>query len=409
MENGVLIIDALSAGTGRRTSSRDSIGCGPRAVAGVLERHSVKCRIARVEKALSNPGLLKGFRHLAISAMTMDMPVSIEIAKKWRRTNPKGKLLVGGPVASNPVSALNHLHPDILVLGEGESTLDELIRAGFLEGHIDFSSIEGVAFLDGEEPVATSPRLHLSPEEMSEVYKASTTRVVDYDAYQAARVYVETVRGCSNFRRTTLPLPNGDVCTECGNCDSEVLADRMSCPEDIPPGCGFCSVPGIWGPPRSRSIESVAKEVSQLIELGVHRIVLEAPDFLDFHRGQGLVTDPCYPPASTDAISELLEKLSSNPMVASGDVHISIENMKACLFTEKVAKVLSESMQGLSPNIGLETGSDEHLKSIGKCGGIGDVLRAIRIAKSFGMAPYVYLINGLPGETQETIDDSIRL
>ena len=87
MQNGVLIVDALSAGTGRRTSSRDSIGCGPRSVAGVLERHEVQCRIARVENLLSTPGQMKSFQHIAISAMTMDLPVVKTIATKWKKTN----------------------------------------------------------------------------------------------------------------------------------------------------------------------------------------------------------------------------------------------------------------------------------------------------------------------------------
>jgi hypothetical protein len=66
-------------------------------------------------------------------------------------------------------------------------------------------------------------------------------------------------------------------------------------------------------------------------------------------------------------------------------------------------------MQGISPNIGLETGSDEHLRSIGKCGTSSDVLQAVRIAKAHDMAPFVYLIYGLPGETPDTVNESIHL
>ncbi len=409
MQSGVLVVDALSAGTGRRTSSRDSIGCGPRAVAGVLERHDIPCRIARVETLLSNPGQMKSFQHVAISAMTMDLPVVRKISGKWRKTNPKGRMLVGGPVTSEPDAVLKDLKPDVMVLGEGEATLDELLSAGLLEEQIDYSSIRGVAYLEKKSPKITASRSFLTPEEMSSMFVPSVTRIVDYHAYQAARVYVEAVRGCSNFRRTTIALPNGQECTDCSNCDSAELETRMDCPEDIPPGCGFCSVPGTWGPPRSRSEDSIAIEVSELVELGVHRIVLEAPDFLDFHRGQDGLTDPCNPPANTDAIRKLLYRLTSLPEVAAGNIHLSIENMKACLFTEEVAGVLSESMQGISPNIGLETGSDEHLRSIGKCGSSSDVLQAVRIAKAHDMAPFIYLIYGLPGETPDTVNESIRL
>ncbi|MHA1481253.1 MAG: radical SAM protein, partial [Candidatus Thorarchaeota archaeon] len=71
--------------------------------------------------------------------------------------------------------------------------------------------------------------------------------------------------------------------------------------------------------------------------------------------------------------------------------------------------LLSKIMPSTSPNIGLETGSERHLKSIGKCGSPSDVIRAIKLAKAYGMTPFVYLIYGLPGETEETIDESIEL
>jgi len=409
MQSGVLIVDALSAGTGRRTSSRDSIGCGPRSVAGVFERHEIPCRIARVESVLLNPGYMRNFHHIAISAMTMDLPVVRKVARKWKRVNPKGRLLLGGPVTAKAATTLKDVKPDIMVLGEGEATLDELLSIGFLDEQVDCSVVQGVAFLDERSPQITPSRRFLTPEEISSIFVPSSTRIVDYHVYQAARVYVEAVRGCSNFRRTTITLPSGQECTDCSNCDSPDLSTRLDCPENIPPGCGFCSVPGIWGPPRSRAEEAIVCEVSELIELGVHRVVLEAPDFLDYHRGREGLTDPCSPPANTDSIRQLLLRLTSIPEVAEGNVHLSIENMKACLFNEEVATVLSESMHGISPNIGIETGSDEHLRSIGKCGTSGDVLRAVRIAKANDMAPFVYLIYGLPGETPETVKESVNL
>ncbi|MFX0108270.1 MAG: radical SAM protein, partial [Candidatus Hodarchaeota archaeon] len=167
--------------------------------------------------------------------------------------------------------------------------------------------------------------------------------------------------------------------------------------------------PYTWGSPRSRSISSILLEIESLLDLGVHRIVLEAPDFLDFHRGTGLVSDPCQPAANIEEITKLLNAINSHQSFSEGIAHLSIENMKSCLFDEKVASVLSETLPETSPNIGLETGSEEHLHQIGKCGTANDVLRAVRIAKQYGMTPFVYLIYGLPGETPETIKKSIEL
>ncbi|UCH04003.1 MAG: B12-binding domain-containing radical SAM protein, partial [Candidatus Thorarchaeota archaeon] len=404
----ILIVDALSAGSGRRTSSRDSIGCGPRAIAGVLEMHDISCRILRAEEVVATPRRLRDYEHVAISAMTMDFPVTQSIIKKWRHTNSSGRVLVGGPISSDPITVLGELGPDLLVIGEGEGTLDSLLAADFLEEKTDCSHVQGAAFLDNKKPVVNAARPPLTAIEISEVFVPSTTRIVDYRAYQAARIYVEAVRGCSNFRRTTLQLPDGRACSDCSNCESDRPDDRLDCPEDIPAGCGFCSVPHTWGPPRSRTPDSIFDETKSLLDLGVHKIVLEAPDFLDYYRGSEPLTHPCEPEANINAISGLLERLSSLSPIIEGQARISIENVKACLFTDEVALALSESMKGISPNIGVETGSDDHLRRIGKCGSTGDVLRAVKTAVQHSMAPFVYLIYGLPGETPETIQESIR-
>lgn len=409
MKNRILIVDALSAGSGQRSSSRDSIGCGPRTIAGVFEKHNLDCRIHRVEDVLAKRGLVRRFDHMAISAMTMDWVATQKMVRMWRQSRPKSKVIIGGPIAAEPTRVLEDIKPDIVVIGEGEATLDDLLRKGLLNSDAPLSDVPGTAFIKSGKPFVTESRQSLSSREFSEDYSPSTVRIVDYPAYQASKVYVEILRGCSNFRRTVLPLPDGRECTDCDNCYSEDANERMDCPETIPPGCGFCSVPGTWGPPRSRSTESIVKEVRELVDLGVHRVVLEAPGFLDYMRSEEPLTDPCNPPANLDAIKELLAQLNSIHQVEDGSVHIAIENMKACLFTEEVAKVLTESMISSSPNIGLETGSDYHMQQIGKCGNSGDVLRAVNVAKEFGMKPFVYLIYGLPGENEETTEQSVKL
>ncbi|TFH07111.1 MAG: radical SAM protein [Candidatus Thorarchaeota archaeon] len=408
MSNRVLIVDALSAGSGQRRSSRDSIGCGPRTIAGVFEKHSIPCQIYRVEEILEKRAILRKFDHAAISAMTMDLPAVVKFVKLWRSSRSQGRIIIGGPISAN-ILALNELNPDVIVMGEGEATLEELITEKFFEKYVELSNIRGISYPIGGQIVSTEPRDLIPSEILSQKYRVSTTRIIDYKAYQASKVYVEVTRGCSNFRRTKLPLDDGRTCTECGNCDSNDASLRMNCPEDIPPGCGFCSVPGTWGPPRSRTIEVLVEEVRELLDLGVHRIVLESPGFLDFMRGKEPLTDPCHPPANLEAIRCLLDKLNALPQVENKTAHIAIENMKACLFSEDAAKTLVNSMMASSPNIGLETGSEKHMRDIGKCGSPDDVISAVQIASKYGMSPFVYFIYGLPGETEETVSESIEI
>ncbi len=409
MSGRVLIVDALSAGKGQRTSSRDSIGCGPRSVAGVFEKHRIHCNIRRAEDVLAKKSILKQFDHLAVSAMTMDQVAVQKIIKGWRQSHARGRILLGGPIAADPEVILKKIQPDVLVIGEGEATLDELLEQNFLEENIELSNIRGIAYLQSKNPRINEKRALISSKDLTEKFSPSTARIIDYSAYQACKVYVEILRGCSNFRRTKYTLANGTQCTECSNCDSEDSLTRMECPEDIPPGCGFCSVPGTWGPPRSRSAEFIISEIKELLALGVHRVILEAPGFLDYMRGSEPLTDPCLPPANLSAIEDLLNRINNLPQVSNGSVHIAIENMKACLFTEEVAETLKKSMVSSSPNIGLETGSEYHMHQIGKCGHPDDVIQAVEVARAYNMKPFVYLIYGLPGETAETTEQSVQM
>jgi coproporphyrinogen III oxidase-like Fe-S oxidoreductase len=83
--------------------------------------------------------------------------------------------------------------------------------------------------------------------------------------------------------------------------------------------------------------------------------------------------------------------------------------MKACLFSEEVARTLKKSMISSSPNIGLETGSEYHMQQIGKCGSPDDVIRAVKVARVYGMKPFIYLVYGLPGEDAKTTEQSINM
>jgi radical SAM superfamily enzyme YgiQ (UPF0313 family) len=376
-----------------------------------MEGQGLECRIVRAEELLSSWKKWKSFEHLTISAMSMDIPAVKRIAKNWRRLHTAGRILIGGPIAFEANRLLRETRADALVIGEGEGTLEELIREGFFSGNIDLSSVDGIAYRENGRTVTTKRRPYISENELSERFRPSVNRIVDYQGYEASRVYVETVRGCSNFNRTKLRLPDGRVCSECGNCESEDSVTRLHCPEDIPPGCGFCSVPATWGPPRSRNEDEIVNEVRDLLSIGVHRIVLEAPGFLDYRRGDSKapLTHPCNPPPNLDAISSLLKELTGLPEFENGLAHITIENIKACLFTEEVAETLSKFLGDVSPNIGLETGSERHSTLIGKCGGPQLVVDAVRIAAKHGMHPFVYFIYGLPGEDEESLKGSLRI
>ncbi|MCK5046369.1 MAG: B12-binding domain-containing radical SAM protein [Candidatus Heimdallarchaeota archaeon] len=406
----IAVIDATAAGKGRRRFTRDAIGCGVRSVCGVLEEHNIKSKILLAENIIDQ-GFQKKFTSLFISGMSMDKVAIKKIVKIWRK-NHQGKIVVGGPVTSELEQSLKQTKADLIVIGEGELTLKELIDSNYLtSGKIsDIKDINGIGYINqNNQFVLTGFRKYSSSDEFK-AFKASTKRITDYPNYFSAKVYVECLRGCSNFGGTRIQLPDGRKCSECGLCDSDYLEDRANCPSEIPPGCGFCSVPSLYGPSRSKSVEHIVNEIEKLVAFNVKRIVLSAPDFLDFGRDELISPKPLITPSSPKAnskkIKELLSKIHAIERVAKGHVWFEVENIKATLFTDELARILSEYLPNSPFSIGCETGSETHAKLLGRPSGPKDTLRAVKIAHKYGLKAHVYFIHSLPGQTRKTAQET---
>ncbi|MCD6323523.1 MAG: radical SAM protein [Desulfurococcales archaeon] len=298
---------------------------------------------------------------------------------------------------------------DAVVWGEGETTIPQLMEA--LEGRGEFSDVPNLIWRSGRE-VRRNPGPPWAPNPPLWRYSPSIKSIKSYPAWWAARVYVEVVRGCSNFYRPTLRLADGRRCVFCDLCRTGPLRTRTYCPVGIPPGCGYCSVPSLFGPPRSRPEEDVVREVRDLIRLGVRRVVLSAPDFLDYGRDRLVapepLTDPRHPPPNLRAIESLLRKLTSIQEVVEGEAFIMVENLKPNLVSEEVAEVLARYLEGTPVSLGLESGHPEHHVALGRPSKVEEVLRAVKILRMYGLKPYIYVIHGLPGETNEVVQATVK-
>lgn len=399
-----LIVDALASGRGNRFATKDVIGAGPRGVAGVLERRGIGVRIALAEEALKDGGRLREYDLLLVSGMTPDLPTVRRVIRAWRRSGG-GPAIVGGPITSDPRDAIARAGGDLAIIGEGEETLQELLDQGLLEGAPlkveGVRGVRGVAYMDGEE-IRVNPLRPYMRRMVYDSYTPSTGRIVDYPHYRAARVYVEVLRGCSNYRRAEVD----ERCGKCRRCFEGPLIHRYHCPAGVPPGCGYCSVPSLYGPPRSRSRGRIAEEVKGLLSLGVRRIVLSAPDFLDYGRDLLVepepLTDPAWPEPNYEEVEGLLSTLKEIDAFQDGEASLMVENVKGCLVTEEAAEILGRYLRGTPINIGLETGSEEHSRMLGRPSTPNETLRAVERLRRAGLRPYVYFIHGLPGQSLET-------
>ena len=147
--------------------------------------------------------------------------------------------------------------------------------------------------------------------------------------------------------------------------------------------------------------------------MGVRRIVLSAPGFLDYGRDLLVeplpLTDPRSPEPNYGAVEDLLSRLHSLGPVAEGEASIMIENLKGELVTPKAAEILGRYLEGTPVNVGFETGSPEHCIRIGRASTPQENLEAVRRLSREGLKPYVYFIHGLPGQTPETAGATARL
>jgi len=408
----VMVIDANARGRGRRFSTLDVIGVGPRLIVSLLKSYGLYADLMPYEVFVRDPSIAKEFDVLAISYMVSDVVAVKKAIEIWRKLNRDGIVVLGGP-GTLDTDTLTELDFDLAFKGESELTLDNIFSR--------YRSLYDVLHGVREQEIQPGLVVKLSgrrlidggigcwvPRELINRVMPDVDSVTKYPFYWASRVYVEVVRGCSNFYRPVLAA--GASCLGCNICRSGNLSSRIRCPIGIPPGCGYCSVPAIHGPARSREMDSIVGEVKALIKAGVTRVVLSAPDFLDYGRDflvDDLLTDPCNPKPNVDAIDRLLHSLTSITEVAEGSATISIENVKPCLVTEEVAEILGRYLKDSVVYIGVESCSDRLLKSIGRPSMYSESLKAIELLSKYGLRPYVYLMHGLPSECDEDIKSTL--
>ncbi len=440
-----LIVDSLTAGDGKRIFTRDFIGAGPRYIAGFIQDRSnqeIQTEVIRAEDFLVKDfEFLKQFNILCVSGMTMDLGVCLKIFRKWRKIqeNPNNQLtLLGGPITNDP-NILYKIQCDLIVNGEGEIALNSIFSKNLSKikkiSKITFDNTKkhnnwkdqileesiGISYLNKTNNQIIINEIPSS--EKNTWFKNSSgypDKIKFYSDFRYSRIFIECLRGCSNFRRTSLILKNKSQCenSNCSVCRNNDFKTILKCPIDIPPGCGFCSTINEFGSPKSRDIDSIIYEIKYLIRHGACRIVLGGPGFLDYKR-ECLITTPLihpkYPEPNYAKLSRLIENIINIEEIKNKKVQIFIENIKAVLCTEKALDIISQIPNCIF-SIGCETGSVEFANILGRPGSPKSVLNAVKLATKKKIRVHVYFIHSLPGdnsvyanETLNFLDEFIKM
>jgi len=267
----------------------------------------------------------------------------------------------GGHPTVMPELVLSDENVDYVVIGEGEDTIIDLI--GVIEGEKNISDLDGVGYKENDK--------------IKIILKTKFIRDLDEIPFPARHLLnMEKYIGLKDSHGTRRKERFSPIVTSRG----------------CPARCSFCSAYRVWGRKyRTRSPENVISEMKQIKEkYGIEELMFE-DDNLTMN------------PIRAERIFDLMiqEKLNF--------VWDTPNGVAVFALNERLIDKMKES-GCYTLNLALESGSQYVLDNIIKKPVRLDKAKTLaKYAKSIGLNVGLYLIMGLPGETELQIAESFKL
>jgi radical SAM superfamily enzyme YgiQ (UPF0313 family) len=293
--------------------------------------------------------VLKEFKpHVAgATAVSMTFDHAEQILKDVKTSDPQVLTVMGGPhvtfYAQETLETFAEL--DVVVIGEGEETLVELLRA--VKCARDFDTVSGIAYRVGSKIKSTAKR----------------ERIKNLD---------------------TLPLPARHL-LPLGRYRALGLPKSITTSRGCPYQCIFCVGRKMVGARvRYHSADRVAAELQYLANLKFHQINI-ADDLFTANQNHCLAV-----------CEEILKKNFKTNWTAFARVDTVSERL--------LSKMKSAGCTAVS--FGIESANPAILNTIKKGITVQQARDAVRKCLRVGIRPYASFILGLPGETPETIKET---
>jgi radical SAM superfamily enzyme YgiQ (UPF0313 family) len=285
---------------------------------------------------------------IGITSVTMNFPAAVRILQTCKTLMPEASAVIGGPHATFMAEETLRSYPevDIVVRGEGEKTIREVARA--LDRREGLEEVMGLTFRCNGTVVRTEDRPFI--EDIDRLPLPDRT-LFPISRYLAMRVpaSVLTSRGC-------------------------------------PTGCSFCvgyRMTGRKG--RFRNPLRVVDEIEGARRLGFEEVCID--DDL-FTRNRRHVTAIC---------DEILNRGLKLKLYIFARVDTVDEPLLRKLKEAGCAMIC----------FGLESGNQKILDLANKRATVERARRAVELSKAAGIAPFGSFILGLPGETRETMEETV--
>ena len=285
---------------------------------------------------------------LGVTSVTMSFNSAIHVVCKAKQFNPSITTLMGGPhVTFSSEETLSQFPElDCIVLGEGDETVVEW--AEVLKDRSQWQNVKGLAFRGSAGVVKTGPR---TPADVN-----------------------------------SLPLPARHL-IPLGRYRALGMAISMTTSRGCPFQCIFCVGRKMVGAKvRYRNPVEVVNEMAYLHHLGFHQINL-ADDLFTANKAH------CH---------AVCDEILTRGLMISWTSFARVDTVSE----EVLVKMKAAGCHTVS--FGIESGNPEMLKRIRKGITLDQVISAVEMCNHAGVTPHASFILGLPGETPETLKDSIE-
>ncbi|MFC1800480.1 B12-binding domain-containing radical SAM protein [Nanoarchaeota archaeon] len=295
---------------------------------------------------------------IGVTFMTVMYLCAMDIVKSIRNIDKEVKIIVGGPhVTIMPEETLrNNTEIDYAVLGEGEYTVVELLKA--IKGNKPNSDVKGIAFFDKEKNkvVITPPR---TPESEIDTFPAPARELLPMNLYTPTPTYYQK-------------LP------------SYIILTTRGCPFR----CVYCSK--MFGNViRYHSVERVIEEIHILIKkYGAKEIIFRDDTFTI---NKQYVTKLC---------DEMIKQGISKKIKWMCMTRVN-------LVDEKLLRIMKKA-GCWSIHFGVESGSQRILDIIQKDITIEEIKRAFLLTRKVGIKTKAFFMLGLPTETRKESLQTIK-
>jgi len=289
---------------------------------------------------------------LGIYANLMTRPNVVEIIREAKACG--WKVIVGGPEPGAYAQEYLASGADVVVVGEGERTLEELLPA--LQAHAALDSIAGIAYLDETRTVQTT---------------APRGQIEDLDGQPwPARESVDIGQYLATWRKA-----HGQ--------GSVSFITARGCPYK----CQWCSHQVFGHSHRRRSASKVVDEVEWIVNRYSPEMVWVADDVFTIHHGW-------------------LKQYASEMRARS--LHIPFECIsRADRINEEVADTLAE-LGCFRLWIGSESGSQRILDAMQRGVTVAQVQNAMKLLRERGIQTGMFLMWGYEGESLDDIELTVE-